>query len=295
MNKTQLFGVAACCALAAAVSAAEVKVSEPTGDAKQSTLELKAKNRVSNGAFFVTAIPVRLAGLTLISVPRGQGAQPGAGYSVTIDRPATVYLLVHNRGKVTVPEGWTKVPGTVEWDANGQPMTDTVYVKEFTAGKIDVPAHDGKDGSNFGIPNAIVIADRNLESESPAVLSLCNVKSKMRVANGVFTIAEIPDYLKGLPMVSVPRGDGSKPGAAFSCMLAKPAKVYLLVQNRGKAPLPEGWTKEEGKVTWKSGQTAFTDTVYSKECPAGKLDVPAHDGKEGNTFGIPNAIVIAYR
>lgn len=295
MNTFRMFGAAACCALAAAVSAAEVKVSEPTGGAKQSTLELKAKNRVSNGALTVTAIPVRLAGLTLVSVPRGQGTLPGAGYAVTIDRPATVYLFVHNRGKVTVPEGWTKVPGTVEWDAGGALFSDTIYRKEFTAGKVDVPAHNGNAGSNFGIPNAIVIADRNLESESPAVLSLCNAKSQRRVADGAFTIAEIPDYLKGLPMVSVPRGEGSKPGAAFSYTLAKPAKVYLLVQNRGKATLPEGWTKEEGKVTWKSGQTPFTDTVYSRECPAGKLDVPAHDGKEGNTFGIPDAIVIAYK
>ncbi len=293
MNTFRVFGAAACCALAAAVCAAEVKVSELTGGAKQSTLELKAKNRVVNGAFAVTAIPVRLAGLTLVSVPRGQGNQAGAGYSVTVDQPATVYLFVQNRGKVTVPEGWTKVPGFVEWEANGQPMTDTIYVKEFTAGKIDVPAHDGKQGSNFGIPNAIVVADRNLESESPAELSYCNVKSRQRVADGAFAIAEIPDYLKGLPMVSIPRGQGAKPGAAFSYTLAKPAKVYLLVHDRGKMPAPEGWTKEEGKVTWKSGQNAFTDTVYSKECPAGTLEVPAHNGKEGSTFGIPNAIVIA--
>jgi len=289
-----MFGAAAaCCALVAAVSAAEVKVSELTGGARQSTLELKAKNRVANGAFTVVAIPVRLAGLTLVSVPRGQGNQPGAGYSVTVDRPATAYLLVHNRGKVTVPEGWTKVPGTVEWDASGILFSDTIYLKEIPAGKVDVPAHDGKDGGNFGIPDAIVIADRNLESESQAVLSFCNVKSKMRVANGAFSIAEIPDYLKGLPMVSISRGDGSKPGAAFSYTLAKPAKVYLLVHDRGKAALPDGWTKEEGKVTWKNGQVKFTDTVYSRECPAGKLEIPAHNGKEGSTFGIPNAIVIA--
>ena len=157
MNKTQLFGAAACCALAAAVSAAEVKVSELTGGAKQSTLELKAKNRVANGAFTVTAIPARFAGLTIVSVPRGQGNQPGAGYSVTIDRPAAVYLFVHNRGKATLPEGWAKVPGIVEWEANGQPNTDTVYLKEFPAGKIEVPAHDGKDGGKpdfFGVAPA---------------------------------------------------------------------------------------------------------------------------------------------
>lgn len=293
MNRIRIFGAAACCALVAAVSAAEVKVSELSAGAKPGTLELNAKNRVANGAFTVTAIPARLAGLTLVSVPRGQGVQPGAAYSVTIDRPAAVYLFVHNRGKVTAPEGWAKVSGIVEWEASGQPNTDTVYLKEFPAGKIEVPAHDGKDGVNFGIPNAIVIADGNLESESPAVLSFCNAKSKMRVANGVFAIAEIPDSLKGLPMVSVPRGDASKPGAAFAYTLAKPAKVYLLVHNRGKATLPEGWTKEEGKVSWKSGENTFTDTLYSQEFPAGKLDVPAHDGKEGNAFGIPNAIVIA--
>jgi len=293
MNSIRLFGAAACCALAAAVSAAEVKVSELPGGAKQSTLGLKAKNRTADGAFTVTAIPARLAGLPLVSIPRGQGGQPGVGYAVTIDRPATVYLLVHNRGKATVPADWKKVPGAVEWEVGGNLFSDTIYMKNFSAGKIEVPAHDGREGGNFGIPGAIVIADRDLEGEGMAVISFCNVKSRRRVADGAFTIAEIPDYLKGLPMVSIPRGDGSKPGAAFSYTLAKPAKVYLLVHNRGKATLPEGWTKEEGKVTWKSGPTPFTDTVYSKECPAGKLDVPAHDGKEGNAFGIPDAIVIA--
>ncbi|MPN10634.1 hypothetical protein SDC9_157929 [bioreactor metagenome] len=174
-------------------------------------------------------------------------------------------------------------------------FSDTIYMKEFAAGKVEVPAHDGKEGGNFGVPNAIVIADRNLESESNALLSVCKEKSNRRTADGNLVISALPDSLKNKPMFSVPRGVGSAPGAAYSVTLDKPAKAYLLVHDRGTTAIPDGWTKEEGKVSWKSGNMPFTDSVYSWEVPAGKLEIPAHNGKEGNAFGIPNAVVVDYR
>lgn len=292
MGMIRFFGTAAMCGtLWAAASAAEIKLSELTGGAKESTLELNAKNRTVNGMFTITAIPGRLAGLPMVSVPRGTGNKEGAAYSVTIDKPATVYLLVQNRGDVTIPEGWEKVPGRVEWSG----FADTVYKKEFAAGKVEVPAHNGKQGGNFGIPNAIVIADGDRESESPTQLSICDVQSKQRVAGGNFVITAIPDALKGQPMFSIPRGAGNAPGAAYSVTLAKPAKVYLLAQDRGTAAIPAGWTREEGKVAWKAGNMSFTDSVYSQDAPAGKLEIPAHNGKDGNSFGVPNAIVVVYK
>lgn len=90
--------------------AAEVQVSELTGNAKASEFKLYGKNRVVRAGFPVTALPADLAGETLVSAPRGSATQPGAAYSVSVDGPAKVYLLVQDRGKTTVPEGWTRFP-----------------------------------------------------------------------------------------------------------------------------------------------------------------------------------------
>lgn len=277
-----------------AAGAAEVQVSELTGNAEVSKLGLFGKNRVVNGGFPITALPMGLAGETFVSVPRGNAAQPGAAYSVSIDRPARIYLLVQDRGKTAVPEGWVKVPGVVGWANN---YTDSVYVKEFDEpGKVEVPAHEGKQGGNFGVPNALVITDKSKETvSSPATESRLLPKSRMRNAGGGLVFTGFPDSLKGLPLISVPRGASNKPGAAYTFTLKKPAKLYLLVQDRGTPSIPEGWSREEGKVFWNVGAARHTDSIYSKEFPAGTVEIPAHDGRQGGSYGVPNAVVIRYR
>lgn len=71
--------------------AAEVQVSELTGNAKASEFKLYGKNRVVRAGFPVTALPADLAGETLVSAPRGSATQPGAAYSVSVDgRPRSI-------------------------------------------------------------------------------------------------------------------------------------------------------------------------------------------------------------
>ncbi|MBS1370335.1 MAG: hypothetical protein HPZ91_10310 [Lentisphaeria bacterium] len=290
----KMIGILGIVAAALAAGAADVQVSDLTGGAKTSEFKLYGKNRVANASFPVTALPAGLAGETLVSAPRGAANQAGAAYSVSIDRPAKVYLLVQDRGKPAIPEGWTKVPATVCWGDN---YTDTVYLKEFDApGKVEVPAHDGKQQNNFGIPSALVITDRDKETvSSPATESRLLPKSRMRVVRSGFAFVEFPAFLKDLPLISAPRGASDKPGASYSFTLKKPAKLYLLIQDRGTPAIPEGWTREEGKVTWTVGPNKQTDSIYSKEFPAGTVEIPAHNGKQGNAYGVPNAAVIQYK
>ncbi|WP_294506548.1 hypothetical protein [uncultured Victivallis sp.] len=286
-----ILGIAAAAVLAA--DAADVTISGMTGNAQTDTLKLYAKNRTAKGNFTIAAMPAALVGETIVSVPRGQSAQPGTAYSVTIDQPARVYLLVQNRGKVTIPEDWKKTNAVVAW---GDGFSDTVYVKDLDApGTIEVPAHNGKQGSTYGIPNALVITAKEKPAASGVTESRLMPKSRLRTADARFTFVKFPDSLKGQPCFSIPRGAQNQPGAAYSITLKKPAKLYLLVQERGNAAIPEGWTKIDEKCSWKNNSETYTDSIYTKDFPAGVAEIPAHNGKLGNSFGIPNAVVVRYK
>ena len=153
----KVIGILGIAAAILAAGAAEVQVSDLTGNAKVSKFKIYGKNRVVNAGFPITALPADLAGETFVSVPRGAAGQPGAAYSVSVDRPARIYLLVQNRGTPAVPEGWRKEEGKTVWSAGSARFTDSIYSKQFPAGTVEIPAHDGKQGNSFGVPNAVVI------------------------------------------------------------------------------------------------------------------------------------------
>lgn len=286
-----ILGIATAVALSAA--AAEIQLSGMTGNARADTFKLYAQNRTARGNFAITAMPAALAGETIVSVPRGESSQPGTAYTVTVDQPARVYLLVQNRGKTSIPEGWTRTGLVVRW---GDDFADTVYMKELDApGTIEVPAHNGKSGNSFGIPNALVVTAKETPAATPVTESRLMPRSPMRTADGRFTFVKFPDSLKGQPFFSVPRGAQNSPGTAYSFTLKKPAKLYLLVQDRGNAAIPEGWTRTTEQCTWKNNDQTFTDSVYTKDFPAGTVEIPAHNGKEGNSYGLPNAVVVRYK
>ena len=56
-----------------------------------------------------------------------------------------------------------------------------------------------------------------------------------------------------------------------------------------------GWTKIDEKCSWKNNSETYTDSIYTKDFPAGVAEIPAHNGKLGNSFGIPNAVVVRYK
>ena len=71
-----------------------------------------------------------------------------------------MHLLVMDRGKPTIPEGWKLVPNAfVEWrTADGKVFRDQVYRMEASKGMLTIPPHDGHDGGGWhGIPHAVVI------------------------------------------------------------------------------------------------------------------------------------------
>jgi hypothetical protein len=66
-----------------------------------------------------------------------------------------VVFAVHDRGEFVPPEGWRKTVLRTNW-FNG--ITDTVYVKKFGAGTVNVPGHSGRAGHNYGLPHAAFLS-----------------------------------------------------------------------------------------------------------------------------------------
>jgi hypothetical protein len=119
--------------------------------------------------------------------------------------------------------------------------------------------------------------------------------SATRCTSGL-AILEFPKTLEGLPCVTVNRGESNVPAPGFSFTVDKPVTVYLAVHDRGDAGLPAGWEKTDLRIKWRPGQgAALTDTLYRKDFPAGKVEVPGHAGKSAQYFGIPNMAIVRGR
>ena len=111
------------------------------------------KNQRCLDTLVVDKSPAEFQGLTVIVSDRGDSKKPGAGLVFTVDRPVTVYLCVANRGKPTLAPEWEKGRGSVAWSSgDGKGKKDSVYVRRFDKGRIELPQHDGMEGPDYGLP-----------------------------------------------------------------------------------------------------------------------------------------------
>jgi len=99
-------------------------------------------------------------------------------------------------------------------------------------------------------------------------------KDSFRVI-GRFKLIIVPETLVGKVSVVANRGSTESSGKSFSFNVNKPVTVYILVDDRRKSD-PEGWTKTEMSATWYVNKN-YTDTVFKKDFPAGKIEIPASD------------------
>ena len=134
---------------------------------------------VSTGTFGATAerftagtslgsAPSFLNGFPAFTVPRGSGAEPGQGYSLTLDTPSVVFLLVHERGEVQLPAAWRRVAGSASWKPDGAGLqTDRIYRAEFPAGAVEIPAHGGRHAEVFGVPHLAIVVPADKAADLP--------------------------------------------------------------------------------------------------------------------------------
>lgn len=131
----------------------EVRVSELSKGARLATVK---EDIMRSAPYKLTKFPEFMKDLPCVVIPRGSGSVPGAAFSFTIDKPVTVYLLVHVRGGF-VPEGWEKTEYKAGWTVNNNLYNDEIFKKDFPAGKVEIPEHTGKAGTVFGVGNMAVI------------------------------------------------------------------------------------------------------------------------------------------
>lgn len=155
--KKQLALLLAAAALACGATEA-VNFCDLPEKAKVSHMAINSKNRTNDDTVTVTAVPPALDKLPMVSIPRGEPGKPGAGYSFTIDKPATVYILVADTGAPAIPPEWVKLENTeVAWKVKNVTGKDFVYSRKFPAGKVEIPPHNGKGDKAYGLPNTALV------------------------------------------------------------------------------------------------------------------------------------------
>jgi len=115
-----------------------------------------------------------------------------------------------------------------------------------------------------------------------------------RLSDQITEIVDSPQLLVGLTAIIPPRGAGLKqPGAGYRFQVAKPARLYLLVHNRGSHNL-EDWQRTEHTITWTIEGQTHTDTVYTRRVEPGEVEIPAHSWRdELSQFGVPHVCLVA--
>ncbi len=107
------------------------------------------------GKYTFSKLPDKLRGLTRVTIARGDFHKPAPGYSFTVDRAVKVYLAVDARGKLDLGDKWKKTPMNASWAGRA----DLIYVRDFPAGRVEIPPHDVQHVKNaYGLPHACFIS-----------------------------------------------------------------------------------------------------------------------------------------
>lgn len=117
--------------------------------------------RNSGSSNQVESMPAWLDRCQMIRFDRGPN-EPVPGFSFQVDRPVTVFIAVHDRGTPTIPADWTLQVEKVKWRVDlTTVLTDSLYHREFDAGSVEIPGHDGLSGSWYGVPHMVFVKARD--------------------------------------------------------------------------------------------------------------------------------------
>ena len=133
----------------------------PTGSDIAILAAGKARRVADNGSKYdISKIPDQLRTMQSVVVHRGSSHAPAPGFKFQINAPSDVYLVVHQRGNYQPPSDWKKTDMTLKWFER---FSDRIYHKRFNAGTVEVPGHDGMDGSSYGLPHMAFVAGDGVE------------------------------------------------------------------------------------------------------------------------------------
>jgi len=151
-------------------------------------LEVGAK-RLTDRRYEITVVPEELRGLTYVTIARGDLKRPAGEYVFTVDQPVTVYLAMQDRGNPTPPEGWERTFLRLGFrvEVGGGDIRrydDIVWKRDFPAGKVEIPGHDGTDGISFGLPNMAILAPRTASATTTNPITAPTTASNSNPAHG---------------------------------------------------------------------------------------------------------------
>ena len=141
------------------INAVDNPIKDAPDDMKPFIGQLKINvPRCTVTSYVISSVPTELENCWYMAVQRGaDSAAPGHGYHFTITRPSRVFIFVHGKGEITLPKEWIKTNMTVEWKNNERISKDIVYTKNFPAGTVVIPEHNGQDKYGYGIPHAVAV------------------------------------------------------------------------------------------------------------------------------------------
>lgn len=168
----------------------------------------------ATGSQAILSMSEQLADLPRVTIERGNWRQPANGYSFTVDRPVTVFLVVDGRGDSSLPPPWSPTQLSLLWEGG---TNDLVYQRDFPAGPIIItPNHNEHKSGAFGMPHTAFVqsSDRLLKITTPPSVTVSNLKpptGESQVPDSVRMTIEIDvdgkDVWTVLDRVEVP-GDG---------------------------------------------------------------------------------------
>lgn len=253
-------------------------------------------------------------GVLVVSTPDPKKKnEPAKGYSFTIDRPATVYVTVDKTGVATLNGSWTRVDAEFKSEINSKVVTESVYMKDFESGKVDIPENNGNERGVYGMPNAAVVVPAG-NPKPPKAGIIYDNSTGTRLDKATPYVARtsdfgviwmIPPMLEGLDCVipqyfDLAMDKEGKPKVApvgYSFSVDRQVTVYLLVNSRDELKLPNLWKKTYMRTYWEEpsrGDTVGFDRVYEADFPAGKITIPANisTNYEKTAFALPHMAVI---
>jgi hypothetical protein len=216
--------------------------------------------------------------------------------SVTLSRPATVYIARDNR-LTTVPtwlQSWTALSSSItSTDVNNGIMTRNLYSKDFPAGTTSLGGNFGTSVSGmysiFGAaPDDVVTAVTSIAAPTPYARSTAAVNGTVFL-DRTHTFQTLPAVLVGKPYLQTRNDDKSVTGAAFlSFNLEQASAIYAAYDTRLTLPTwlqsAAGW-QDTGQtfIVYESPTVTSTRRVYKQDFAAGQVVLGANSAPASNS------------
>ncbi len=207
----------------------------------------ETRRRWRDGPAFAS-LPPELEELEMISATRGDPAKPGQAYEFVLNQPATVYLVVEDRGEHRPGPEWLATGLRAAWGEDAR--ADTIYRRDFPAGIVNIPEHGGRADGRFGAPHLVFVRPSDPATFKPEIglnvpirirseyLALEREAGRLQPGHWMFNRHNwhaVGSFSKRMPWDSVAVGieeEAYDPDARLFAFLRPDGKLTVVVSNR---------------------------------------------------------------